>query len=99
MRELVRGLLVDQFVAHRWRLIIGFIALISVDFLQLCIPLLVKQAIDALAESQATMKLLFILGGSILLIALSVVVLRFIWRLLIIGFLLILGLSCLLSIS
>lgn len=86
MKELIRQLLVGQFVTHRWRLLIGFIALISVDFLQLCIPLLVKRAIDALAEAQATMNLLFTLAGSILLIALSVVVLRFIWRMLIIGF-------------
>ena len=46
--ELVRGLLADQFVTHRFRLIIGFLALISVDFLQLSIPLLVKRAIDLL---------------------------------------------------
>ena len=64
--ELVRGLLADQFVNHRYRLIIGFIALISVDFLQLSIPLLVKKAIDALAAQDATMTKLFIIAGAIL---------------------------------
>ena len=84
--ELVRGLLADQFVNHRYRLIIGFIALISVDFLQLSIPLLVKKAIDALAAQDATMTKLFIIAGAILAIAISVVALRFVWRMLIIGF-------------
>ncbi|RZW26855.1 MAG: ABC transporter ATP-binding protein [Desulfobulbaceae bacterium] len=84
--ELVRVLLADQFVNHRYRLIIGFIALISVDFLQLSIPLLVKKAIDSLAARDATMTGLFSLAGAILAIALSVVALRFVWRMLIIGF-------------
>jgi ATP-binding cassette subfamily B protein len=86
LTELVRGLLVDQFVNHRYRLIIGFIALISVDFLQLSIPLLVKRAIDSLATQEATMTGLFTLAGAILAIAISVVALRFVWRMLIIGF-------------
>jgi ATP-binding cassette subfamily B protein len=84
--ELVRGLLADQFVNHRYRLIIGFIALISVDFLQLSIPLLVKKAIDSLAAQDATMTRLLVLAGAILAIAIAVVALRFVWRMLIIGF-------------
>ncbi len=84
--ELVRGLLADQFVTHRFRLIIGFLALISVDFLQLSIPLLVKRAIDLLAGQEATMPRLFTLAGAILAIATAVVLLRFVWRMLIIGF-------------
>jgi len=83
---LVRQLLADQFVTHRYRLLAGFVALISVDFLQLSIPLLVKRAIDSLAVQEATMALLIILASTILAIAMTVVVLRFIWRMLIIGF-------------
>ena len=83
---LVRQLLAAQFVTHRYRLLAGFIALISVDFLQLSIPLLVKRAIDSLAVQEATMALLIILAVTILAIAMTVVVLRFIWRMLIIGF-------------
>ncbi len=84
--NLVRQLLADQFVTHRYRLLVGFLALISVDFLQLSIPLLVKRAIDSLAVQEATMAQLFILAATILAIAMIVVVLRFIWRMLIIGF-------------
>ena len=83
---LVRQLLAAQFVTHRYRLLAGFVALISVDFLQLSIPLLVKRAIDSLAVQEATMALLIILAVTILAIAMTVVVLRFIWRMLIIGF-------------
>ena len=83
---LVRQLLAAQFVTHRYRLLAGFVALISVDFLQLSIPLLVKRAIDSLAVQEATMALLIILASTILAIAMTVVVLRFIWRMLIIGF-------------
>lgn len=83
---LVRQLLAAQFVTHRYRLLAGFVALISVDFLQLSIPLLVKRAIDSLAVQEATMALLIILAITILAIAMTVVVLRFIWRMLIIGF-------------
>ena len=83
---LARQLLADQFVTHRYRLLAGFVALISVDFLQLSIPLLVKRAIDSLAVQEATMALLIILASTILAIAMTVVVLRFIWRMLIIGF-------------
>jgi ATP-binding cassette subfamily B protein len=83
---LVRQLLAAQFVTHRYRLLAGFVALISVDFLQLSIPLLVKRAIDSLAVQEATMALLIILAVAILAIAMTVVVLRFIWRMLIIGF-------------
>ena len=84
--ELVRGLLADQFISHRYRLLIGFMALISVDFLQLSIPLLVRKAIDSLDAQEATLNSLFVLAGAILAIAISVVALRFVWRLLIIGF-------------
>ena len=84
--DLVYDLLADQFINHRYRLIVGFIALISVDFLQLSIPLLVKRAIDSLAGKGATMGGLFFLAGSILAIAVTVVLLRFVWRMLIIGF-------------
>ena len=70
---LVRALLADQFITHRYRLVIGFLALISVDFLQLSIPLLVKSAIDSLAAQEATMSRLITVAGTILAIAMTVV--------------------------
>lgn len=60
--------------------------MIFVDFLQLSIPLLVKRAIDSLSAPAPNVTYLIKLGGAIVAIALSVVVLRFIWRVLIIGF-------------
>jgi len=81
-----RLLLADQFNHHRLRLLIGFCALISVDFFQLCIPLVVKRAIDSLAAAEATMAYLVRLAGLIVFIAVSVVILRYIWRRLLIGF-------------
>ncbi len=86
LSTIVRKLLADQFKRHRLRLAAGFLALICVDFLQLSIPLLVKRAIDSLTSLSATMGQLIVLAGSIVAIAASVVLLRFIWRLLIIGF-------------
>lgn len=86
LTTIVRELLADQFKNHRFRLLAGFVALISVDFLQLSIPLLVKRAIDSLTSLSATMGQLIVLAGSIVAIAATVVVLRFTWRLLIIGF-------------
>lgn len=86
LSKLVLLLLADQFRKYRVRLILGFLALIGVDFLQLSIPLILKHGIDSLTAQTATTGYLFRLAGLIILIALVVVVLRFIWRMLIIGF-------------
>ena len=79
-------ILTPQFRKHRVRLIIGFIALVSVDFLQLTIPRILKRGIDSLSTSDASSGLLLELGGVIVVIAILVVALRFVWRTLIIGF-------------
>ncbi|MDQ1336219.1 MAG: Multidrug transporter permease, partial [Thermodesulfobacteriota bacterium] len=36
------------FVQNRWALVVGMLSLLFVDFLQLIIPLVIKQAIDLL---------------------------------------------------
>ncbi len=79
-------LLSPQFKKHRLRLFAGFAALLSVDFLQLIIPRILKYGVDALTENRATSTLLLKLGLLIVAIAVLVVILRFIWRNLIIGF-------------
>jgi len=79
-------LLVPIFARYRLRLFFGFIALLGVDFLQLLIPMLLKNGIDGLSLQTATESSLQHLALLILLIAVTVVVLRFIWRTLIIGF-------------
>ncbi len=80
------ALLIPQFRKHRWRLLVGFLALIFVDFLQLIIPRILKTGIDSLSAVTASSGLLLKLGGLIILIALLIVLLRFVWRTLIIGF-------------
>ena len=79
-------LLTPQFKKHRYRLFTGFAALLTVDLLQLMIPRILKHGVDALTAEQATTALLLKLGCAIIGIAVLVVLLRFIWRNLIIGF-------------
>lgn len=79
-------LLIPTFKKHRYRLFLGFAALLIVDFLQLTIPRFIKHAIDGLESLEITQSGLLQIGLYILLIASIVVVLRFCWRYLIIGF-------------
>ncbi len=74
------------FYRYRLRLLFGFIALFGVDFLQLTIPVYLKKGIDALTDGTATSEGLLRIGGSLLLTAAVIAVLRFSWRSLIIGF-------------
>jgi ATP-binding cassette subfamily B protein len=74
------------FRTHWLRLTCGFLALVVVDFLQLTIPRFVKSAVDALSAGTATSPLLLELSLYVLVVALVVAVLRFLWRFLIIGF-------------
>lgn len=82
----IRDLLTPTYRQHRLRLAAGFTALLCVDFLQLTIPRIIKYGIDGLETLTITPPALLKLGGLILLIAFLVVVLRFSWRYLIIGF-------------
>ena len=82
MLELLSG----TYRKHRWRLLAGFAALLLVDFLQLVIPRIIKSGVDGLASGTTGRPELLKLGILIILIALFVVILRFTWRYLIIGF-------------
>ncbi|MBE0582856.1 MAG: ATP-binding cassette domain-containing protein [Desulfofustis sp.] len=86
LSALFSDLLAPLFRRHRLRLLIGLLALIAVDFLQLIIPRILKHGIDALSDGSATSAMLLQLAGVIITIAVLVVVLRFFWRTLIIGF-------------
>lgn len=79
-------LLKPSFSRHRLRLIAGFAALLIVDFFQLVIPRILKRGVDGLESATISPKELLLLAGLILLIALLVAGLRFVWRYLIIGF-------------
>ena len=80
------ALLVPIFKRFRLRLLAGFCALLGVDFLQLIVPKILKKGIDSLAERSADAHSLLLLAALILVIAALVALLRFIWRILIIGF-------------
>ncbi|TKB25632.1 ABC transporter ATP-binding protein [Desulfopila sp. IMCC35006] len=82
----LRELLLPTFRQHRLRLAAGFAALILVDLLQLTIPRFIKHGVDGLTAMTITPVGLLHLAGLILLFAGMVVVLRFAWRYLIIGF-------------
>jgi len=80
------ALLSSTYKKHRWRLIAGFTALLLVDFLQLVVPRIIKFTVDGLSTSTIERSELLKYGGLIILIAAFVVILRFVWRYLIIGF-------------
>ena len=65
---------------------LGFSALLAVDFLQLTIPRILKKGVDSLTSAAATPQILLRYALYIILIALFVSVLRFVWRYTIIGF-------------
>lgn len=73
------------FLQNRWPLVFGLISLLTVDFLQLLIPLVIKRAIDLLTIKTATAHILFKLGLTIVGIASMIALLRYIWRHLILG--------------
>jgi ATP-binding cassette subfamily B protein len=79
-------LLRPVFRSHWLRLGCGFLALIAVDLFQLIIPRFVKSAVDGLSAGTATSSMLLTLSLYVLVVAVLVAVLRFIWRYLIIGF-------------
>lgn len=68
------------------RILFGFLALILVDVLQLWIPRIIKGAVDELQRGTATPASLFQYGVTIVLIALLIGLLRFLWRILLLGF-------------
>ncbi|XCN73258.1 MAG: ABC transporter ATP-binding protein [Candidatus Electrothrix aestuarii] len=80
------ALLKPFFARYRYRLLLGFFALLVVDFLQLTIPLYLKKAVDILKDGTASTSALLQIGGFLLLTALCILALRFAWRVLIIGF-------------
>lgn len=80
------SLVMPVFRRYRLRLLFGFASLIIVDFMQLMIPRVLKVGVDTLAAGETTSGSLIQLSFIILSIGLVVGVLRFFWRILIIGF-------------
>jgi ATP-binding cassette subfamily B multidrug efflux pump len=68
------------------RLVLGFTALIAVDFLQLLIPMVIRSAVDALQRGVATPSGLLKYGGYIIALAAVIAFCRFLWRIMLLGF-------------
>jgi ATP-binding cassette, subfamily B, multidrug efflux pump len=80
------GLVFPIFRQYRFRILAGCLSLLAVDLLQLLIPRILKRGVDGLAAGASSNATLLRLAGMILLIALLVNGLRFVWRYMIIGF-------------
>ncbi len=76
----------SYFIQHHRILILGIANLLLTDFLQLLIPLIIKNAIDILTVKTVTISDLLKQSGMILGIAVSIVFFRYTWRVLIFGF-------------
>ncbi len=83
MRELLK--LKKYFYKFRYHFLIGLLALIIIDLLQLIIPRVLKRAIDDLASGMIGLSGLGFYFLIIILIALGIAIGRFFWRYLIIG--------------
>ncbi|MCP4716862.1 MAG: ABC transporter ATP-binding protein, partial [Deltaproteobacteria bacterium] len=70
---------------NRWYIAIGLVSVIIVDTLQLCIPRIIKYAVDALTSGIADSGLMLTYAGIVLITAAWIVVFRFTWRFCIIG--------------
>lgn len=73
------------FIENRITLIIGLSSLLLVDFLQLLIPRVIKNAIDALTSGRIQSPLLIKYALVIAIIAVTMAVFRYIWRFLVFG--------------
>ncbi|PKM50909.1 MAG: ABC transporter ATP-binding protein [Firmicutes bacterium HGW-Firmicutes-7] len=87
MRKIKRKpwLLTKYFLKFKWHYLIGFLAVVFVDYIQLQIPLLTGQISDGLQLGNYNSKMLFQKILWIMLIGLSIGILRYIWRYFIFG--------------
>ena len=75
----------NDFIENRWRISIGLIALLIVDVLQLLIPRVIKYAIDDLTLGTISHSRLLIYGVEVLLLAVGIGTLRYVWRTFLLG--------------
>ncbi|RPJ11105.1 MAG: ABC transporter ATP-binding protein, partial [Deltaproteobacteria bacterium] len=75
----------DDFIKNRWRIAIGLLALLMVDVLQLFIPRVIKHAIDDLTTGAVSSSGLLVYAGEVLILALAIGGLRYVWRYLLMG--------------
>src|SRR4030042_4907481 len=75
----------NDFIENRWRILVGLIALLIVDVLQLFIPRVIKYVIDDLTLGIASPSHLLLYGLEVLLLALGIGGFRYIWRYFLLG--------------
>ena len=80
------GLIVPYFRRYACRVGFGFATLLIVDLLQLLVPRVIKHAVDSLQDERGTPSLLLEYAGCIVLLAVMIAALRFLWRNLLLGF-------------
>jgi ATP-binding cassette subfamily B protein len=80
------SLIRPYFREHAGRIALGILSLIVVDLLQLFIPRVIKVVVDDLQQGAATEPGLMKYAGIIVLLAVLIALLRYFWRLLLLGF-------------
>ncbi|MBU0676278.1 MAG: ABC transporter ATP-binding protein/permease [Proteobacteria bacterium] len=80
------SLVLPSYRKYRLRIMVGFLALLAVDLLQVLIPRIIKGGVDDLQQGIATNTTLLRQGGMIIGLALAIALFRFSWRQLILGF-------------
>jgi ATP-binding cassette, subfamily B, multidrug efflux pump len=70
---------------QKWKYIFGVIVLLVVDGLQLIPPRIIGVVTDGLTEGTITMHYIYIYAGLVILIACFVAILRYAWRMLVMG--------------
>ncbi len=75
----------NDFIENRGRILIGLLALLIVDVLQLFIPRVIKHAIDDLTLGTVSHVRLLVYGLEVLLLALGIGSLRYLWRYFLLG--------------
>jgi ATP-binding cassette subfamily B multidrug efflux pump len=78
-------ILKNDFRANRPQILIGLIALLIVDVLQLFIPRVIKYAIDGLTSGNISPSRLFLYGLEVLILALGIGGFRYVWRYFLLG--------------
>ncbi|MFH2220437.1 MAG: ABC transporter ATP-binding protein [Pseudomonadota bacterium] len=78
-------LIKPYFKENRNRILLGLLCLIVVDFLQLCIPRIIKWAVDDITAFRVDIKSLLFYSLEIVGIALIIGLLRYVWRRCLIG--------------
>lgn len=70
---------------HKWNYIIGIVVLLIVDGLQLIAPRILGIVTDGLTNKTINMSHIYLYAGAIILVACIVAILRYIWRMLVMG--------------